>query len=91
MLNVFQSEALFINFIYLTLLSFNNKSSPEPAHQVPSRSCQDLNHGRPSIGELLAGTKGRTPDLLSDDEGGSFAAGRARKSLSLPGRFHYSS
>ena len=39
------------------------------------------------IGVLLAGTKGRTPDLRSDDEGGSFAAGRARKSLSLPGRF----
>ena len=53
----------------------------------PSRSCRDLNHGRPYTGELLAGTKGRTPDLRSDDEGGSFAAGRARKSLSLPGRF----
>jgi hypothetical protein len=47
----------------------------------------DLNLGQPYIGVLLAGTKGRTPDLRSDDEGGSFAAGRARKSLSLPGRF----
>ena len=43
------------------------------------------------FGVLLAGTKGRTPDLRSDDEGGSFAAGRARKSLSLPGRFRNSS
>ena len=57
----------------------------------PSRSCRDLNHGRPYTGELLAGTKGRTPDLRSHDEGGSFAAGRARKSLSLTGRLHNSS
>ena len=39
---------------------------------------------------FLAGTKGRTPDLRSHDEGGSFAAGRARKSLSLHGRFRNS-
>ena len=39
---------------------------------------------------FLAGTKGRTPDLRSHDEGGSFAAGCARKSLSLPGRFRNS-
>jgi hypothetical protein len=35
--------------------------------------------------------KGCAPDLRSHDEGGSFAAGRARKSLSLSCRFRNSS
>jgi hypothetical protein len=38
----------------------------------------DMNHGRPYTSELLAGTKGRTPDLLSHYEGGSFVAGSSR-------------
>ena len=33
------------------------------------------------------GQNRRFPELQSDDVGGSFAAGRAHKSLSLPGRF----
>jgi hypothetical protein len=43
------------------------------------------------MGVFSIGTKGCTPDLRSHDEGGSVAAGRASKSLSLSGRFRNSS
>jgi hypothetical protein len=43
------------------------------------------------MGVFSVGTKGCAPDLRSHDEGGSFAAGRARKSLSLSSSFRNSS
>ncbi len=43
------------------------------------------------MGVFSVRTKGCAPDLRSHDEGGSFAAGRARKSISLSGRFRNSS
>ena len=42
-------------------------------------------------GLVFSWVKGCAPALRSHDEGGSFAAGRARKSLSLSGRFRNSS